>query len=545
VNGSAVFTAPDATFVSHGYVKDDNVVISSGTVSGTYSIASVDSETQITLDMPLNGSYSEPVYGDDGTSVAGSLVFSSAESKFSDNGFVTGDRLIITSGRDIGSYTIANVISNTAISLTQSLSTTYADSKSANDGVTALGAATLTSASSGSDKGSYSINSILGETQISLNTSTGAAFSATDTAANYIAYYSDTLVQDRSDGVVSLGSKLFYSENATFIADGFKKDDMLVIKETGLPAAAGSYVIASVDTEHLLTLNTAAFGVTENSLSYSIFHGNTNVDFVAFHYHNVETAGADNSNVYSALDGVTLPASPELSSASSTFLSDGFEAGDIVTINSGADAGVYTIVSLTQTALTLDRPLENSYSGAYSGEDGIVEAGSDLFTSLGSRFEDQGFEAGDTLIITSGAVSNDIGFHVIDAVVNQTTLDVDTAFFADSLPVYLIFNVVHGGVSVDFSVFHVGETSVNFMAYHPAEAVNFTITSHKISADDAADELMTGKTIRTIAKVQDSVKASSLMEISVTVPFPTVSVLILGVVTRMALSSPAVKSVQV
>ncbi len=52
-NGSAVVTSASSTFISDGLAASDPFVIANGPDTGTYTIASVDSETQITLDSAL------------------------------------------------------------------------------------------------------------------------------------------------------------------------------------------------------------------------------------------------------------------------------------------------------------------------------------------------------------------------------------------------------------------------------------------------------------------------------------------------------------
>ena len=57
-------------------------------------------------------------------------------------------------------------------------------------------------------------------------------------------------------------------------------------------------------------------------------------------------------------DLVTTAGSAEVTSAGSTFVTDGLQAGDTLVIGTGADAGVYTVVSVdSETQLTLDREL--------------------------------------------------------------------------------------------------------------------------------------------------------------------------------------------
>lgn len=134
------FTSAGATFQSNGVSAGDVLYVNdSGTLTdnGFYTISSVDSETQVTVDRDWpagsNSSLSYTVYGNnsnsstqleaqaDGvTSVAATRTLTSALATFVTNGVRAGDSVVIqgTTG-DEGIYTIASVDSETQLTISE------------------------------------------------------------------------------------------------------------------------------------------------------------------------------------------------------------------------------------------------------------------------------------------------------------------------------------------------------------------------------------------------------------------------------------------
>lgn len=148
--------------------------------------------------------------------------------------------------------------------------------------------------------------------------------------------------------------------------------------------------------------------------------------------------GTSEDSLATNTDGATsIPATRELTSAGSSFVTAGVLVGDILEIHEGgADDGFYVITVVAATTLTVDRDWP---TGSLSSLDFTVwsskrEAGTDgatgaqagrTFTSAGSTFLLNGVAAGDILHIDDTGDTDDNGFYVIESVTSETTLVVN------------------------------------------------------------------------------------------------------------------------
>ena len=153
-------------------------------------------------------------------------------------------------------------------------------------------------------------------------------------------------------------------------------------------------------------------------------------------------------------DGATSAATTrQLTSATAKFATLGkVFAGDIVVIQDAAapagtpgDNGVYTIVTVADTILTLDRDfpvgsLSNltfrvyrskvpvAITDTFTGTDGSMTLGSKTFTSAGSYFSKWDLQKGDILVVNEPAPSDaDNGVYTIITVVGDTSLTLNRA----------------------------------------------------------------------------------------------------------------------
>ncbi|MBI9075751.1 MAG: Ig-like domain-containing protein [Desulfatibacillum sp.] len=510
VYNSGVFVSNDATFLTSGYQVGDTVTIVDGKDAGTYEILSVDSETQVTLDTTLSTSVGEPMEGGDGQYFKGQVKFTSASAKFVDEGFKAGDRLVITSGADIGLHTIGSVIDNTSVNLTTPLTTTYADPRTGiNAASTDIGdvlslpsedlfelgidigyAVAITS---GADIGTYTVTNVMSSTTVQLSGDIGDGG-----PLSYLLFYGSSNPQERSNGILrenASGETIFNSLTATFVTDGFKVGDILFIRSGG---DTGIYDILEVRGETTLVLDTSYTDPEQTNLDYTIFHVRNNVNYSAHHKQSGYTTSTDNSYWTNRLDGSSTVGSAVITSSGANFVTDGYEVGDIVTINSGSDAGVYTVLGVSSTELTLDRELNSQCGPVYAFDDGSTVGGSNILRSDSADFDTEWILPGDTVIISSGI---DAGIYSVVAVVSATQISLNATLAATDLVGETEFKIYHACESIDFTVYHAGLTNVSFLASYSDFLVSFTIISNDVSDDDAGLHVRDGKWVKDIVKV--------------------------------------------
>lgn len=147
--------------------------------------------------------------------------------------------------------------------------------------------------------------------------------------------------------------------------------------------------------------------------------------------------GSDQSMATGADGSTSIPATRELESLGSTFLTSGVEAGiDILEVHDGtADDGFYLITNATETVLTVDRDWPAGSlatldftvwsSKAYSADTGAtgVSSGRSL-TLTGGKFS-YVVSAGDILKIHDTGSTDDNGVYVISSVESDTEVLVD------------------------------------------------------------------------------------------------------------------------
>lgn len=88
--------------------------------TGGTETATITAEVRDESGNPIDDSYT----ASDGSTTAGSAIFTSATAKFSTKGFSANDTLSINSGTDNGVYTISSVDSDTQVTLNQAMTTT-------------------------------------------------------------------------------------------------------------------------------------------------------------------------------------------------------------------------------------------------------------------------------------------------------------------------------------------------------------------------------------------------------------------------------------
>lgn len=513
--GSAVLVDGEATFDASGFEAGDSITIFGGNDAGTYSIQSVDSETQLTLDADFTATVGDVMDGSDGQQISGQVVFTSATAKFVDEGFAANDRLIITSGDDIGMYIINTVVDNNTVYLDKAFTSTYADPITGNDAQTAVGSATISlpntdlydlieagyyvALTSGNDLGAYTVVSLASASSLVLNANMTTAANDVD----YMLFYGKANPDQNNNGVYRKNGSnqvVFYSDTATFLTDGFKADDILLI-ESG--SYTGAYSILGVLSEKTLLLqeNVAPVVVEETGLNYTLFHNENSVSYKAYHRQTGYSTASDNSYWSNVTNGFSVYGSAVINASGSTFVTDGYEVGDIVTINSGSDAGVYTIVDLTESSITLDRELTQVCGPVFTAEDLQTTAGSPIVRSSEATFVSDGFEAGDAFVIATGA---DLGNYSIVEVIDQTQVRLDANMSTTALDGNITYRVYHACDSVDFNLYHVGLTSITYVANHLSTLVSFTVTSNDVTGTDAGPQVRDGKWVRDIIKVDGS-----------------------------------------
>ncbi|ACL02189.1 Ig domain protein group 1 domain protein [Desulfatibacillum aliphaticivorans] len=513
--GSAVLVDGEATFDASGFEAGDTITVFGGKDAGTYTIQNVDSETQLTLNADFTTTVGDVMDGSDGQQVSGQVVFTSATAKFVDEGFAANDRLIITSGDDIGMYMINTVVDNNTVYLDKAFTSTYADPVTGNDAQTAAGSATITlpntdlydlieagyyvALTSGADLGAYTVNSLASASSLVLNSNMTTAANDVD----YMLFYGKANPDQNNNGIYRKNGSnqvVFYSDTASFLTDGFKANDILLI-ESG--THTGAYYILGVLSEKTLLLQENVAGAVgeETGLNYTLFHNENSVSYKTYHRQSGYSTGSDNSYWSNVTNGFSVYGSAVINSSGSTFVTDGYEVGDIVTINSGSDAGVYTIVELTESSITLDRELTQVCGPVFTAEDLQTTKDSAIVRSSDATFVSDGFDVGDAFIIASGA---DLGTYSIVEVIDQTQVRLDADMTTTALDGNITYRVYHACDSVDFNLYHVGLTSITYVANHLSTLVSFTVTSSDVSGTDAGPQVRDGKWVRDIIKVDGS-----------------------------------------
>ncbi len=181
--------------------------------------------------------------------------------------------------------------------------------------------------------------------------------------------------------------------------------------------------------------------------------------------------GSTEETLIVASDGATsVPSTRELTSAGSTFIADGVVAGDIVEIldvSSADDDGFYTIISLTETVLTVDRDFATGslttldftvWTAKRAGvADGATSTSSGRqLTSVTSNFDTQ-VRVDDIVEIEDASTAGDNGVYRVTRVVSATVLEFDRDFPLGDLT-GLTFNVYgHNSIASDGSTAVPGE----------------------------------------------------------------------------------------
>lgn len=206
------------------------------------------------------------------TSVAGTRTFTSSGATFEENGVVAGDVLQISGGTD--------------------------------------------------DDGLYLISTVDSETQVTVNRDwqSGELTSLTYTVYSKLTT-SNTALETGADGATN-ASNGFSSAGSTFVTNGVRAGDWLVVNDSGTAGDNGIYTISSVDSETAIT-------ISENFPTGSL----SSLDFTVY---------AVNRQGSTATDG-------EFADTGADFQAQGVQAGDILYINdpvNDGDNGYYLITGL-------------------------------------------------------------------------------------------------------------------------------------------------------------------------------------------------------
>ena len=125
--GDFTFASATSVFITSGVKPGMSLFITSEDDEGIYQVASVDSETGLTVDLKSDGVNWKPFagfIGDTGASfrvMADGSAFSDASADFLDDGVVPGMTLVIEDGVNAGSWRIEKVISDVELDLNQIL----------------------------------------------------------------------------------------------------------------------------------------------------------------------------------------------------------------------------------------------------------------------------------------------------------------------------------------------------------------------------------------------------------------------------------------
>jgi phage tail sheath protein FI len=250
-----------------------------------------------------------------------------------------------------------------------------------------------------------------------------------------------------TDGVTSAAStRQFTSAASTFtssgaVGNGVAAGDLLVISDPTTADDDGVYLISSVDSATQVTVDRDWPVGSNTSLDFTIYSRN----------------GTSTVSLASAADGVTsVPATRELTSAGSTFISSGVLAGDLLVINdtgTPADNGIYNIASVDlETQLTVDRNFPTGSGAAldfvvYSrGRDGDTSVAG-TFSSAGATFQAHGVAVGDILRISDAVDTGNNGDYMVLTVPSETSVTVNKATWDGGALTGLTFEILPGSVT--------------------------------------------------------------------------------------------------
>ena len=219
--GTATFTSASATFTQYGLTAGDTLRITSGTEQGDYTIASIDSDTQLT------------VGGHTWASTESALTFS-VLSYFKVKATRTelSDAVSDVFGAEVTEFTNIDA-AFTSVNNDLSSKATQTDIDNAKADV--FGAS------------------------VDQFTNINAEFTNLETGIYSVA--------NGFDGAKTVGGSTFTSATANFVTDGATAGDTLRIEEG---AEAGDYTIQTVNSGTQITLTGVTWGSTESALTYSI-----------------------------------------------------------------------------------------------------------------------------------------------------------------------------------------------------------------------------------------------------------------------------------
>lgn len=249
---------------------------------------------------------------------------------------------------------------------------------------------------------------------------------------------SDDSLTTADDGVTSIPAvRTLTSGGAAFAVAGVVIGDVLEVADAGTPADNGFYVITLV-APTVLTVDRNWPTGSLNSLTYTVWSAK-------------KEAGAD---------GVTsVSTARTLTSAGSTFTTNGVVAGDILYVrDSGTtdDNGFYRITNVAMNVLTIDRDwpdggnatLDFTVYGPISKSPTVADgqtAVAGTFGSAAAQFVLHGVVAGDILVICDPVDTGNNGCYVI-ATVAAASLTVTSATWPGGALAGLTFYVLAGSV---------------------------------------------------------------------------------------------------
>ncbi len=445
-NGSATISSASATFQTDGLVGGDEFIIATGPDTGTYTIASVDSEIQLTLDTAFTADRIDLGYMYPSLSAGtydGTVASSDGVLEASHNDAVTVSYHDCTDGdvnpgndikTDVAIYNAPPIVINEVLFHPDLITDVGATDQNQFEYIQLYNASAVTQTLTGytvndGDGFSYTVPKFDTDLNIDLELLPGQklyivlipdsgvppippGYDSTNNAY-YVYAPVEALPEVYGETLVTAdGSPNVTDASATYITDGVSAGDAFII--TSGPDA-GNYLVDSVISETELVL-TQALTSDEPGIGYYAQYppGTAPVD---------QLSDPDNG-----INLATTAGSQTVTSSSATFVNDGVQPGDVFVIANGADAGSYVVETVvSDTELTLTQAL--------------TATDSDLHYTVGAS-EDQ-------ISLYDG------GGSIVDYVAWSTTATTETDFKGDDN------DAITAGIWTDNSFKNVDSTDVN------------------------------------------------------------------------------------
>ncbi|MBC2717580.1 MAG: hypothetical protein HF978_19925 [Desulfobacteraceae bacterium] len=379
--GRVYFTNGAGTYGVELYAADQPVwikVVDENAVSGLCTITIGGVETvQVTVTSDTGDSEVITLYEtfsgsgvfmnriNDLVTTAGSAVVTSASSTFATDGVTAGDVFAIATGPDVGMYTVSSVDSETQITLTENLSdsrndigfnavplvsSTYDSSYTANDkDLEALHEDGLTVSYDDCDDGdTITTNDIKTD---------DAIYNAPPIVINEVLFYPDPDVAIPGGTTTQREYiQLYNSSNSSVNVTGYSVTDSDGFSYT-IPTFGGSDVGLAPGEKLYIVLVPDGTPAPDYDSTNGIYYFYATVT-------GYPATGPDELGDPAEADDLVTYGSAVVTSASSTFSTDGVQPGDPFVIATGPDAGTYTVSSVdSETQITLTETLSSSQTG--------------------------------------------------------------------------------------------------------------------------------------------------------------------------------------